>query len=841
MIRSTATLIFIFLAISNSFFSQDLNWAISVGDENSDGGRAVVVDSVGNSYVTGSFNGTADFDPSSATFNLSTTGLSDVFIAKYDPDGNFLWAKKMGGLYWDFATAIALDTAGNIFITGAYRNTCDFDPGIGVANITSNGWYSIFIAKYDNDGNYQWVHGIGGLANDIGMGIKTDIHGSVYATGQFRSAVDFDPSDEEHILTSQGNNETYLVKFDSNGIFQWAHSFGNTLYDSGNGLIIDSEDNVFLTGNYQGWVDFDPSEDTASLSSNGNQDIFIAKYSSSGEYLWAKSIGWWDGETGNSVALDHEGNLLVTGRFGDSGGAIDFDPGPDSSMLLCQGYNDVFIAKYDTDGNHIWSKSIGAEEDDTGYSIDCDDQGNVFIGGNFKDTVDFDPGPGNYSLISAGDFDIFIMQLNSYGEFIWARAIGSIGWDRCTGIDIVGDGKLMLTGFYEYTVDFDPDTSVFELTEEGNSDLFLAQYSVPCKTSFEEAFICSGNTYVFPDSSIGESSMVFSMLFQNEDQCDSLLVINLIVDDEYYISESITICEGEGYYFPDSTYSESDLTHSSIYTSAFGCDSIIEIQLVVTPLYSLEEEVIICQGESYILPNGNSVDSSGFYSSNLLSVSGCDSSIISHVIVEPTYSISENINICPSESYTFPDGTESSIAIVHTSVLQSSSSCDSIIISDLSITEVDLSLIQESITLSANQSDASYQWLDCNNDYQAIEGATDQTFIAVENGSYAVEIQYQTCTLISDCYLITSVGINEESLLEFSVYPNPFINSFTINTECISTLTIYSMNGQLIKSLEININTSVVLDMNGHPAGLYLLELILKDGSSNYLKIQKVD
>ena len=151
--------------------------------------------------------------------------------------------------------------------------------------------------------------------------------------------------------------------------------------------------------------------------------------------------------------------------------------------------------------------------------------------------------------------------------------------------------------FYENTVDFDPSSETFELTEEGESDFFLAQYSTPCITNYQEAFICSGNTYIFPDSSTSDTSMVFTMSFNNEESCDSLLVINLLVDDSYYSATIENICMGESFIFPDGTFTDSNLVHISSYTSAYGCDSLIEIEVIVSPNHLLSEERAICEGE----------------------------------------------------------------------------------------------------------------------------------------------------------------------------------------------------------------------------------------------------
>ena len=877
---------------TSTIFAQNPDWIKSIGGDGLDAVNAIAVDTAGNIYVTGSFKETVDFDPSSSVSNLTSTGYSDVFLAKYDSIGSFVWAKKMGGLYWDYGTAICLDDLGNILITGAYRNTSDFDPGPGVAYITNNGWYGVFVAKYDNDGNYIWVHGISGYTNDIGQAIKTDDHNNIYVSGLYGSPLDIDPGLDTTLLSFQGSNDVFLAKFNSDGVFKWAHEFGSIQYENGKGIAIDSDENVYLTGHFQGEVDFDPGVDTASLDVTGiNSDAFLAKYDSSGNYQWAFNIGYGGGEMGLALEIDVNEDLIITGRLGNSNGPSDFDPGPDSSLISSQGSFDAFVAKYSNEGEHIWAKSLSGKNWVEGNSICSDAYGNVFIGGSFKDTIDLNPGIGEQLCVSNGYYDLFIVQLDPDGNFVWGNTFGNINGEDCSGLAISPQGGLIAVGPYTNTVNFGTEGSPNNITSEGSSDIFIAHFSPPCYSSYQDAFICTGNTYTFPDGSSSDSSMVYSKTHSTTNGCDSVEVINLIVDVAFSIEEYISICDasytfpdgtssdtstihtstltslfgcdsiiethlqvhfssmaqsfidicqGESYTFPDGSASDSTTIHFSNLTSGWGCDSIIETHLQVNPIYTIEESITICEGESYTLPNGEIIDISGTFQSLLSSQYGCDSIIVTNLTVNSTYSTIESITICNGTSYTLPNGELVNTAGSYESILTAENGCDSVITSDIEVLIIDNSISQLSTTLSANQIDASYQWLDCDNNFEAIPGATEQSYTAQENGNYAVEITHQSCSIISECVIISSVGINELDQVEISIYPNPFTEQFEIKGSGIKSIIVFNVSSdELIKiinqSKEVN-----AIDMHNYPSGVYFVKIIMDDNSSSSSRIIKL-
>jgi len=209
---------------------------------------------------------------------MTSVGSRDIFIAKYDNNGNYFWAKSIGGTVLDESFIIALDGYGNLYITGYFNATSDFDPGVGVANLVPVGSRDILFAKYDNNGNYLWAKNIGSTLDDFGYSLAVDAVGNVYITGEFQGTADFDPGTGTANLTTNGSYDIYIAKYDNNGNYLWANKIGGTSSDAGNSITIDGSGNIYITGGFYGTTDFDPGAGTANLTSSGVSDIFFAKY-----------------------------------------------------------------------------------------------------------------------------------------------------------------------------------------------------------------------------------------------------------------------------------------------------------------------------------------------------------------------------------------------------------------------------------------------------------------------------------------------------------------------------------------------------------------------------------
>lgn len=455
------------------------SWAKSFGSNQNEESTSIAVDLSGNVYTTGFFTFTVDFDPGPSIFNLTAAGNNDIYILKLDALGNFVWAINIGGSGNDKGISIAVDNSGNVFTTGFFTGTADFDPGPGIFNLTSvANTPDIFVLKIDAGGNLVWVNQLGGGgSSQQGNDIAIDASGNVYTTGFFSFTTDFDPGVSNYILSSFGGTDGFISKLDATGTFVWAVQIGGSASpDECTALAIDASGNLLITGSFKGTVDFDPGVGIVNLLSLGNDDVFVLKLNSSGIYLWAKQMGDIGPDSGNGIAVDGLQNIYVTGSFYFC--PNDFDPGPGIFNLCSEGSSDIFISKLDASGNFVWAKSMGGPGADVGKSIAIDAAGNVYSIGVFATPsatfANFDPGPGIFNLASVAlTSDIYISELDIYGSFVFAGKIGGAAFDNGVAITSDVSGNVFATGIFIGNLDFDPFAGVYNLSSVGNFDPFI--------------------------------------------------------------------------------------------------------------------------------------------------------------------------------------------------------------------------------------------------------------------------------------------------------------------------------------------------------------------------------
>ena len=438
-----------------------------VGNEFSE---STVVDSTGNIYTTGRFANTVDFDPGVGTSNLTSAGLSDVFVSKLDASGNLLWAKSFGAAAADAGLSIAVDSTGNVYTTGFFASTVDFDPGAGTSNLISAGSSDVFISKLDASGNLVFAKRFGGSISDLSYSIAVDSTGNIYTTGFFQDIVDFDPGAGTTDLNTAGLSDVFISKLDASGNLVFAKRFGAAEADVGRSIALDSTGNIYTAGYFEQTVDFDPGTGTTNLTSAGRSDVFVSKLDSSGNLLWAKSFGAAAADVGLSVAVDSTGNVYTTGYFEQT---VDFDPGAGTTDLTIAGGSDVFVSKLDASGNLVFAKRFGGSNDDGGISISVDSNGNIHTTGYFEERVDFDPGVGTSNLTSAGGTDVFVSKIDSSGNLLLAKSFGGTANDVGRSITFDSTGNIYTTGEFSGTVDFDPGTGTTNLISAGGNDVFI--------------------------------------------------------------------------------------------------------------------------------------------------------------------------------------------------------------------------------------------------------------------------------------------------------------------------------------------------------------------------------
>jgi hypothetical protein len=461
-------------------------WAAAMGGTSGgERANAITTDASGNVYTTGQFQGTADFDPGPGTFTMTSAGGYDIFISKLDANGNFVWAKKIGGSSFEFGRAITMDGTGNINVAGSFQGIVDFDPNTGVSNLSATGNYDVFVMKLNPAGNLVWAKNLGGTNSDEAFGIAADASGNVYTTGQYYGTCDFDPSASSFTLsTFPGNGGTFISKLDNTGNFSWAKQIQGTANNPGSfgyDIHLDGAGNVLTCGAFSGQHDFDPGVATFTINAI-NADIFILKLDASGNFTWVKTLGGSSASTAaQAIATDAANNIFATGYFDQT---MDFDPGAGTYSMTNVGGGDIFVLKLDASGNFGWAKSMGSNQGDQGKGIAVSNTGDIYTTGYYANNCDFDPGASTYTLSTIGGTGIFISKLDAAGNFVWANGFGYSN-SLATGISVTPIYDVYTTGSFDQNTDFNPGAGTYTLTPAGgggSDDIFvhkLGQASCP--------------------------------------------------------------------------------------------------------------------------------------------------------------------------------------------------------------------------------------------------------------------------------------------------------------------------------------------------------------------------
>lgn len=430
-------------------------------------GLDLAADTSGNHYVTGSFNGTADFDPGAGVVNVTAAGGTDIYISKLDAAGQLLWVRTMGGASFDHSLSVAVDTDGDVYIAGVYGGTVDFDPGVGVSSRTSAGYEDIFVAKFDAAGNFLWVWSApGATENDRAMALVIDDSNNVYVAGYFWGTVDFDPGVGNITLVSAGRYDGFISKLDAAGNTLWAKSVGGAGDEMVTGLALDSSAQPHITGSFWNGADFDPGPGISTLTAGADTNIFVSKLDATGNLIWARGMGGGSSEASNDIAVDSNANVFTIGYFNST---VDFDPGAGVVNQVTAGSSDIFVSKLDAAGNFVWVKTYGGTSNDTGESVAVDAADRAYIVGSFSGDANF----GATALSSAGNTDMFIARLESAGNTNWIKRIGGASSDTAYAALTDTSDAVFITGNFRGAVDFDPNWGEAPLVAAASGDVFL--------------------------------------------------------------------------------------------------------------------------------------------------------------------------------------------------------------------------------------------------------------------------------------------------------------------------------------------------------------------------------
>lgn len=685
-----------------------LQWAGSAGSTVSENGQAIATDPSGNVYVAGTFSGVIDVDPGPATISITAvSGSADIFLAKYTAAGAFVWAKQIASSSTEKAYDLAVDANG-VYLAGNFMGTCNFNIGGLTSTLTSLG------GGTDGDG--------------------------------------------------------FFAKYDlSSGNLAWVNRIGSTVNDRAIGIALDASSNIYVGGFIGGNADFDPGPGVTTLSVSGTYNAYFAKYTNAGALTFAKQITGAYSE-GDDLSVDASGNIYLTGSFAQTN---DFDPSPATVNLTTSGLTqlDIFMAKYDATGSYVFVKQIGGVGVDIGFQVIPDASGNIYLGGVFSATCDFNPAPGfTNNIVSNGNGDLFVAKYDASGNYLWANGTGGSGNDYCYGVGLNAAGSnVYITGnFNGGSVDFDPGPGISALSAPSFTAFYVASYSSSGAFNFVNGF---GNI-----SSGGQGICVNSALYLTG-------YFSSTVDFDFGVPTStITSAGGTDAFFAKYNLCAGPPAQpSAISGTTTGCSG-------ASYTYSVTNDPL-ATSYTWNLPPGWT----GTSTTNIITVTTVTLGTIlvtanNTCAASPSQSVF--INIIPAPSLT---------------ATSSGTICSG-----------------QQATLSVSGAN-TYSWTGIGSGSTQVVSPTVTTAYTVSGTG--VNSCTSTTQVAQSVAMCTGLAEHNSTLLGTIVYPNPFTSEINVNTQGINArLFVVNALGKTV--FETSVNGAATASLSALPAGIYFVKII---------------
>lgn len=505
-------------------------WAIKAGGNGSDRGTSVATDGAGNIYVCGYFSGTASFG---STQLVSSANTQDIFVAKLDAAGNFLWARKFGGNDVDLALALAVDKHYDVVITGQFKGNATFGSTLLSSTVNPANYlpsFDIFLLKVDSAGNFLWVKQGAAKYDDRGLAVATDDSCKIYLTGQFSDTLRFSNS-----YTNIGYNIGFLLKADSSGQDVWFKQFIAS-YVTANSIAVFGND-VYVTGDFLGQLNIQNAPPVIVNNPNPNK-IFLLKVSSTGSVTWVKCEGSANALSSLDVATDGFGNPFIAGTFKCL--FTDYSSLYDPAIFYSVGVRDIFLAKYSAAGSRMWQRHFAGPRDDYCSALSVDNTGTPVISGSYE--KNFNVPRGNYFSFNTSNFDS-----SSFGPVQPFAYCASTNYNRFISVASNGFKDLFISkpydkfrGVYDYfdrsgfVCDRDTLTPYINNNEDTLIGCDYVHLFATRRTGLDgligPEYFYSWSNGQTNDRTIAYSTGYYYLTIQRKDQC-----LNAVTDSVYVI------------------------------------------------------------------------------------------------------------------------------------------------------------------------------------------------------------------------------------------------------------------------------------------------------------------
>lgn len=438
-------------------------WAKSAGSSSYEYGNGVCNDNSGNTYSTGYFSESITF----GDITLTDVGGSDIFVVKYDPNGNVLWANSYGGSSLDFANNMAINSDNHIVITGAFRSESISFGSFTLTNPNSgNGADCFYILKIDSNGNVLWAKTANCDSNCVGKDVDINDNGEIVVTGNFSgNSVSFGSITLPNFY--QFATDFFIVKYNSQGEVLWAKGFGGNSYDIGIGVVFDNNGNINFIGAFSS---YEISLGVTTYINSGGYDYLVVQFGSEGNISWMRNAQGDGDDFAQDIDVDNENNIFITGDF--SGLFVSFS----GIELTGNSSLNIFTIKYSNGGNPEWVLSPLGNQNDESYGLTVDKDGNCLITGTFESSVLSFDGSVSITNSSAEYGDMFVAKINKDGNVNWASSVGGNDSDYGQAISTNNEGNAFISGvFYSTSITFGSSTLVNSNSSNNSPDYFIAK------------------------------------------------------------------------------------------------------------------------------------------------------------------------------------------------------------------------------------------------------------------------------------------------------------------------------------------------------------------------------
>lgn len=472
-----------------------------VASSNSSTGASIETDINGNVFIAIPFSDSIDADPGPNIKMLYENIKNGIMIGKWSGAGQLIWANAIEGNFVGQGMDISVDEMSNVYIASRFEDSIDADPGNSQYKLYGNGIeLDFFMLKLNQNGDFLWAKSFGSNEFDFLTSSIVDSKGNFYVTGNFRGSMDFDPGPDTEIRVPGGLIDLFLLKLNSNGEFEWVIQYGGTDQPSGMSLHLDPYENIVIGGQFGNNSNFNPRGNPVYKTSNGKRDFFVARYTKNGELINVFTGGGSDHDLCTSVFFTADFGIYVSGNF--VGNAV-FDANNQNMNMTSKNAKDRFIARYDSTGKCLWRTQVPiiGTEFIYYYPVSADKNGSVYVVGDFRNKLDMDPSGDSLNFVSKGGVDLYLQKLNTDGQLIWAKQIGSKNDEKIYNLHIDHNNQIHIVGVYYDSCSFGIDSIPIVLrTKEISSNYFLLKYGNPSQTNLENVSVNQILVYPNPAS-----------------------------------------------------------------------------------------------------------------------------------------------------------------------------------------------------------------------------------------------------------------------------------------------------------------------------------------------------